>query len=159
MALTLTTSSFQTVAGPTRLPYTPDPASMAYQVDEPGKALIVNTAAPLTQPNSIRLEVSTVNDVFARSPVQAGPEQRKDGLSLLVEVNEVWMVNDPANTAVLPYYLPIKAHMVLRLPNDTFVTSANVASLVQRLEGAMQRAAAQTLADGLTNPLHGVVRY
>lgn len=159
MALALTTGSFQTVSGPTRVPYTPAAASIGYSVDEPGKVTLTNVSANILQPNTIRLETTTVSDVFSKSPAVAATGQRKDGVSILVEVNEVWKVEDAANTAVIPYYLPVKAHMVLRLPNDTFVTEAAVAALIQRLEGAFQRSAAQTLAEGIANPLHGVVRY
>lgn len=159
MALTLTTGSFQTVSGPTRVPLTPAAASIGYSVDEPGKAVLTNVSASLLQPNSIRIEVSDVANIFAKQTTQPVAGQRIDGVSILVEVNEVWCVNDPANTAVEPYYMPVKAHMVLRLPNDPFCDSAAVAALIQRLEGALQRSAAQTLAEGVNNPLHKVVRY
>jgi len=147
------------VSGPTRVPYTPAAASIGYSTDEPGKAVLTNIAGDLLQPNSIRLEISAITDIFAKTVVNPLTSQRKDGQSILVEVNEVWKVHDASDTSVAPYFLPVKAHMVLRLPNDTFVDSAAVAALIQRLEGAAQRSAAQTLADGITNPLHGVVRY
>lgn len=159
MALALTTGSFQTVSGPTRVPLTPAAASVGYSIDEPGKVVLTNVSASLLQPNNIRMEVADVANIFSKSPATALPGQRVDGVSILVEVNEVWCVADAANTAVIPYYMPVKAHMVLRLPNDPFCDSTAVAALVQRLEGAMQRSAAQTLAEGVNNPLHKVLRY
>lgn len=159
MALALTTGSFQTVSGPTRVPLTPAAASIGYSVDEPGKVVLTNVSASLLQPNSIRMEVTDVANIFTRSQATPLPGQRVDGVSILVEVNEVWCVADAGNTAVAPYYMPVKAHMVLRLPNDALVDSDAVASLVQRLEGAFQRSAAQTLAEGVNNPMHKVLRY
>lgn len=159
MALALTTGSFQTVAGPTRTPSTPAAASVGYSIDEPGKAVLTNINASLLQPNSIRLEVADVANIFSKTSITPLSGQRVDGLSILVEVNEVWCVADGADPSVPPYYMPVKAHMVLRLPNDSFCDSAAVAALIQRLEGAFQRSAAQTLAEGVNNPLHKVVRY
>jgi hypothetical protein len=138
---------------------TPAAASVGYSIDEPGKVVLTNVNASLVQPNTIRMEVAAVNNVFARSLVTPVAGQRVDGLSILLEVNEVWCVADAADPSVVPYYLPIKGHMVLRLPNDSFVDSAAVAALVQRVEGGFQRTAAQTLAEGVNNPLHQVLRY
>lgn len=159
MALALTTGSFQTVSGPTRVPLTPAAASVGYSIDEPGKAVLTNVDASLVQPNSIRLEVADVTNIFSRSSITPLSGQRTDGVSILVEVNEVWCVADAADTSVTPYYMPVKAHMVLRLPNDTFCDDDAVASLIQRLEGALQRSAVQTLAEGVNYPLHRVCRY
>lgn len=159
MALALTTGTFQTVSGVTRVPLTPAAASIGYSVDEPGKVRLTNVGASLLQPNSIRIEVADVSNIFSKTSVTPTVGQRVDGVSILVEVNEVWCVADAGNTATTPYYMPIKAHMVLRLPNDSFCDASAVAALIQRLVGALQRSSTQTLEEAVINPLHKVVRY
>jgi len=159
MAITVTTGSAQTTSGPTRVPYVTLPADYVLSKDTAGEALYTNIGAPVTQPNSLRLAVSNIADVYTKAGVPTIAGQRTSGKQILVQINEVWKVTDAAVATFVPYYLPIQAHMVLRLPDDDQITSSLVATLIQRLEGALQHAAGTTLADGVNTALHGIVRF
>lgn len=159
MAIAMATGTGQAIASTVDfVPTQPTLASYAYSKDEPGEAVYSNIAGALDQPNTIRYAVASIADVFKNSPVAPITDQPVDGLSILVQVNEVWKVADSANTSFVPYYLPVSAHMVLKVPTDEYVTAAAVVSLVARLAGAPMRAAGDNMSVALGQLLHGVTR-
>lgn len=155
MAITVETGTGQTTSGTALTPLAPDAGSYGYTVDDPGQAVMKNVVNALDQPNTVRCQVATVADVFKGSDVAAAAGQRTDGLSILVQITESWKVTDSVTGDV--YYLPISAHMVLKIPVDANITGALLQALVTRLVGSLDRGAAD-VADSLTSLSHGVVR-
>lgn len=156
MAITLATGTAQALATPTHQPLAPNVGSFKYSKDDPGESILMNVAGALDQPNSIRYGVTRIADVFKGSPAAPVAGQRVDGNSFLVQLAETWKVYDGADTSVQPYYLPVSAHMVLKLPVDALVTGALVETLLLRLLGAIQRNATDDLDVALTPLLHGI---
>lgn len=157
MAIALGTGTAQTTnvtAAQTLL--MPVVASHRYMIDDSGNAVRANVVGALDQPNTIKYGVSRIADVFRGASVEAADGQRKDGNSILVQVNEVWKVADAADSTVVPYYLPASAHMVLKIPVDANITSAVVAAFILRLMGAPFVAAGDSLATAIDPLLHGV---
>lgn len=159
MSLTLVSATGQTTSAPTRTPKIPDSGLFVFKSDEAGESVMENTSAPITQPNAVRYAVGVVSDVFKNTPANPASGQRKDGKSILIQINETWKLYDPANTALAPIYLPVQAHMVLRFPVDESITSTELAALVDRLVGAATRDDEQTLASALDPLLHGITKF
>lgn len=158
MAITLATGTGQALSVPTLTPKAPSLATYAYSKDVPGEAIYTNVVGALDQPNSLRHGVTSVADVFRNTPVTANADQRRDGLSLLTQVNEVWKVYDNADNSVLPYYLPVSAHVVLKLPTDANITAAIVRDLMLRLIGSPCRNGTDAYDVAIGPWVHGITR-
>jgi len=158
MALSLATGSAQSSNCSTQTPLYPATGSYAFAKDDPGEAIMSNTAGALDQPNTVRYAVSNVADVFKNASLSPSAGQRVDGLSILVQVNEVWKIDDAADS-LAPIYFPASAHMVLKVPNDALVTSSVLSSLVLRLVGAPFRNGTDTLAVAYNPLLHSICRF
>lgn len=155
MSITVETGTGQTSSGTALTPLAPAPGSYGFTVDDPGQAVMKNVVNGLDQPNTIRYSLATVADVFKGSDVSAAAGQRADGLSILAQITESWKVTDSVTGEA--YYLPVSAHMVLKVPVDANVTGALLAALVARLAGALDRGTTD-MAEVLTSLSHGVVR-
>lgn len=158
MALSLATGSAQGSNCATQTPLYPTTGSYAFAQDDPGEAIYANVAGALDQPNKILFKASAIPDMFKSVPLTPAVGQRVDGLSLLVQVQETWKIDDAAD-AVAPIYFPVSAHTVLRIPTDALVTPAVVASMLLRLWGAPFRNGTDTLATAITSLVHGITRF
>lgn len=158
MALTLTTGSAQTVVGASLTPFFQPAASYIVSKDVTGETQYVNTAAALDQPNSVRMAVSSVADIFKGVPgLNPLAGQSRAGISILAQLMETFKVDDAAD-GLAPYYLPFSAHLVIKSPLDSLITSTVIADAVRRLLGTFLRTNAETLADGINYPLHFVTK-
>lgn len=153
MAITVETGTGQTSSGTALTPLAPAPGGYGFTVDDPGQSVAKNVINALDQPNTLRVSVSNVADVFKGSDAAAVAGQRTDGLSALVQITETWKVTDTVTGAV--YYLPISAHFVLKVPIDANITGAALEALVARLVGAVDRGTV-TMDDVLDQIIHGV---
>lgn len=94
---------------------------------------LVNNTSPIDCPETIRYAVSDVQNIYKGTTIDPNLfMDTKRGVSLLVQLNQVYNVTDSA----VPAYnrvLPIKAHMVLQIPVDQVVTADMVQALVGRL--------------------------
>jgi len=158
MAITLVTGTGQALAIPTQVGVAPSLATFAYSKDEPGESIYTNTLAALDQPNQLRFAASAVADAFKNTGVTPGSRQRKDGMSYLWQVQEVWKVSDPADAAFEPIYLPVSAHVVLKWPLDSYVNANGLRNLVLRLLGAPCRNGTDAYDVALAPVLHGITR-
>jgi len=153
MAITVDTGSGQTASGSSLVPLAPIAGGYGYTVDDPGQSVLKNVVNALDQPNTLRFSVSAVNDVFKGSDAAPIAGQRVDGLSVLAQVTETWKVTDSVTGVV--YYLPISAHMVIKVPVDANITGAALQALVARLAGSIDRGGTD-MAETLTSLIHGV---
>lgn len=94
---------------------------------------LTNLTSPVVYPEKMRFSVSDVANVYSGSSVEPSLySPTKRGVSLLVQVNEMWKVTDTVD----PSYevaLPVQAHLVIKVPNHELVTPAAVETMVGRL--------------------------
>lgn len=97
------------------------------------EVVLTNTTTPLDQVETIRFGFSEIADIYAKSGLNTDqiPGSKK-GLNVLSQINEVWKVTDPANAALLQY-LPVSAHLVIKVPQSGYITPALVQTLITRL--------------------------
>jgi len=158
MAITLATGSAQGSNCATQTPLYPTTGSYAFSKDDPGEAIYSNIAGTIDQPNSIRYGFESVADMFKGTPFSPAEGQVAQGLSMLVQVNELWKFDDAADT-LAPLYVPVSARMVLKVPQDALVTSAVVSALSMRLLGAIFRNGTDSYATAVNGLLHGITRF
>lgn len=158
MAITLATGSAQGSNCASQVPLYPTTGSYVVSKDEPGEAILTNVAGALDQPNSIRFGVSAISDIFRNTPLSPAPGQSVAGVSMLAQVNEVWKLDDAADS-LSPLYVPASAHLVVKVASDALVTPTVVANLMLRLFGAPFRNGTDSLATAITSWLHGVARF
>lgn len=156
MAIALATGSGSTTnvtAAQTLL--MPTVGSFKLLANSPNEAVYVNVAGALDQPNKVRHAVSVIPDVFKGLDIEPDAGQRTDGLSILSQITELWKVDDAANSSFNPYYLPVSAHMVIKVPVDALITSQVLGNLFLRLAGSVWGAAGQSLAQAFDPLLRG----
>lgn len=99
-----------------------------------GKEVVVtNLTSPVDRPENIRLSYSEVANVYTGTGVDPSlfaPTKR--GVSLLLQVTEIWAVTDDAD-ADFRIDLPVSAHLVVKFPSSEYVTAARIEALVGRL--------------------------
>lgn len=156
MAVTLATGTGSATAVPAQTPLMPTLASFRLQSQTAQETVYVNSVGALDQPNKVRHAVAEVADVFKNTGVAPDTGQATQGLSILTQVTETWKVDDPANTSFASYYLPVSAHMVMKVPNDALITSTVLAAFYLRAVGSIWGAADDTLVEALEPLLHGV---
>lgn len=156
MAITLDTGDSQANAAVAAAPLHLDADAFKLLKDDPGECQLANVAGTLDQPNTIRYSVQPIADIFNAAPIDPDADQRRDGHSYLIQVNETWKKYDAADTSVTPVYFPASAHMVLKLPVDALVTADVAKLLVRRLLGALTMSATDSIEDGLGPLLVGV---
>lgn len=101
--------------------------------DEPDNAVLTNLTAPQGQPERFRWGYSEVADVYKGTDIEpALRTQMKRGVQVLCQLTETWNVTDTED-ATYNVALPVSAHIVLKIPNSTVITAANVEYLVGRL--------------------------
>lgn len=135
----------------------PATSSFNYLKDDPGESILVNVVGGLDQPEQIRYSVTSVPDIFKASPVNPIAGQRPDGISVLVQLTQVLKVT-PETEGAPVRYLPVSAHMVLKLPIDPDIDSGVITNLVSQLVGSVCRNQMETLGEAYLPLLHGVTR-
>lgn len=97
------------------------------------EAKLINITSPVPYPETMRISVSDVADVYKNSGVEIaaqGPTKR--GKSILVQLNENWTVTDSTDPT-FSNTLPVQAHMVIKVPNSDVITPDMVLALVGRV--------------------------
>lgn len=100
------------------------------------EATIVNINSPLDQPESIRFAVSEVADVYAGAGLSSDQViGSKTGTRLLAQLNMTAKVTDDSGNVV--NYLPISAHLVLKIPKSAYITNDTIELVKNRLIGTL----------------------
>lgn len=98
---------------------------------------LINNTSPIDCPETVRYAITDVANIYKGTAIDPNLfMDTKRGVSLLVQLNQVYTVTDaavPAYTRVLP----IKAHMVLQLPVDQVLTADMVKDIVGRLNSCL----------------------
>lgn len=120
---------------------------------EKGAVILTNLTSPLDKPETFRVAVSDVKDIYKGSvidPAQYGPSRK--GVSLLCGLNQVFTVTESATG--VSYDVPLKMHIVIQAPTEALVTPAVIeASLGRLIAGLYESGSATT--DRLTALLRG----
>lgn len=105
--------------------------------DSSKEVILSNITSPLDQAETIRLGFSEIANVYTNAGLNAdqiiGP---KNGVSLLTQLTTTLKVTDDTGANVLGY-LPISAHMVIKVPKSSYITNDIVKTIVTRLTGTL----------------------
>lgn len=108
-----------------------------------GSVILTNLTSPLDKPETYRVAVSNVNDVYKGSgidPAQYGPTRK--GVSMLCALNDVYTVTD--SVTGLSYDIPMKGHIVLQVSADALITPAVIETFVGRLLAGLYESGSAT---------------
>lgn len=108
-------------------------ADFRVKSEEPNEVLLTNMTSPIGFPENFRIGISEVANVYKGSNIDPAfcPPSKK-GLSLLVQLTEMWKVTDTTD----PSYevcLPVSAHIVIKVPNNEAILASDVNALIGRL--------------------------
>lgn len=97
------------------------------------EVVLTNTTSPLDQPETIRFGFSEIADIYAKSGLNTDQiSGTTKGVNVLAQINETLKVTDSSNAA-FSQYLPISAHLVVKVPQSGYITPAIVKTLITRL--------------------------
>lgn len=120
-------------------------ADFRVKTESSSEVVVVNTTSPLDQPESIRFGYSEIADIYAKSGLNSDlVSGTKKGINLLVQVNDTIKVSDPTAPTFVQY-LPISAHVVIKVPQSSVITPAVVQTLINRLCGSLYENATTNL--------------
>lgn len=95
--------------------------------------ILTNLTSPFDRPETLRVGYSRVKDVYVNSQIDPSVySPSKAGVSILTQLSETFSVTDTVD----PSYrvdLPVKAHLVITVPNSADITVNMVETLVGRL--------------------------
>lgn len=108
-------------------------ADFRTRVDDPDEAVLTNLTAPQGRPEKYRWAYSEIPDVYRNTDIEpALRNQTKGGVQVLCELTDTWSVTDTED-ATFNVALPVKAHIVLRIPNTDYLQVEQVQYLINRL--------------------------
>lgn len=97
------------------------------------EVVLTNITSPVDRPENIRLAYTNVANIYGGTSIEPSVlAPTKRGVSILTQITDVMSVTDDAN-ADFRIDLPLSAHLVLKVPQSEYVTSAVVQELVGRL--------------------------
>lgn len=115
------------------------------KVESSKETILTNTSTPLDQPETIRFGFSEIADVYSKSGLNTDQiSGTLKGLNLLAQINETIKVTDTANAA-FSQYLPISAHLVIKVPQSGYITPAMITTLVTRLVATLYESGVSNL--------------
>jgi hypothetical protein len=95
---------------------------------------IVNEKSPFGTPETIRFAVDRVSNIYSGTGIEPGTYASvKSGTSALVQLNDVLITQDADGNAI---NLPVKAHLVIAVPNNENITVEVLNTAFCRLVGA-----------------------
>lgn len=112
-------------------------ADYAVTVDDAGKGELTNLTTPINQKETVVFGISNVPDIYKNTGIDPSHfSQVKQGVSLLVQVNETVRVTD-TDSPDFEIDLPISAHVVLKVPTSQYITAELCQTLVLRTVASM----------------------
>jgi hypothetical protein len=96
-----------------------------------------NKTSPIDQLETIRVQASEITDVYKNTGIDpsAYAPSRK-GLSILAQVNDILRVTDTVD-ATFMVDLPVSAHLVIKVPQSSFITPDLVMAIAGRALAAL----------------------
>lgn len=103
------------------------------KAESTNEVILCNITSPLDQPATIRYGYSDIANIYKNSGISsdfvAGTVK---GANLLAQVTETIKVTDSVD-ASFAQYLPISAHLVLKVPQSAYIDNAQMQRITQRL--------------------------
>lgn len=97
------------------------------------EVILCNITTPLDQPATIRYGYSEIANIYKNSSINSdfisGPRK---GANLLAQITETVKVTDSVD-ASFSQYLPVSAHLVLKVPQSAYIDSTQMQRIIQRL--------------------------
>lgn len=124
------------------------------KADDASEGIITNLTSPVSFPEKVRYGFTVNPNIYKGTGIDPAfyPPSRQ-GVSLLTGLQEVWTVEDDADPK-FKIALPVSAHVVVKVPNNEYVTTADVEKLIVRLFTMLYAQNSGTL-DRLTALLRG----
>jgi len=98
----------------------------------PGSVVLAYNKAPIDAPQTVRFASTPIANIYQNTPVDPSYQlPQKRGLSLVAQLNQVVTVTDNADPS-FRVDLPYSAHVVLRTPMSSFLTEAQIWSILTR---------------------------
>lgn len=91
-----------------------------------------NKTSPIDQLETIRVQATDIPDVYKGTtidPAVYAPSRK--GLSLVCQVNDILRVTDTVDASFMAD-LPISCHIVMKVPSSSFITAAQVETVLTR---------------------------
>lgn len=113
------------------------PIDYRLKSDSPKEVILSNITSPLDQPESIRYGYSDIANIYANAGLNSDQViGSKNGMSILTQLNTTLKITDDTGATVLGY-LPISAHVVLKVPKSGYITEDILKSVTSRLIGTL----------------------
>lgn len=114
-------------------------SDFAVKSESAGEVVLVNTTTPYDQNEKIRFGYSEIADIYKGSDLSADQyAANKSGVNILVQVTETVKVTDSTLSGAVAY-LPISAHLVLKVPKSAYLDDATVKTAICRLVGTLYK--------------------
>lgn len=129
-------------------------ADFAKKTVDAGSVIITNLTSPLDRIETIRYAVSKVNNVYSGTGIESGFHSVvKSGVSVLIQDNTV--LSETIDSTRVDY--PISAHIVLRIPLASIITSEILDQVMARLIGACYDQSGATPGPRLNKLIRGAL--
>lgn len=116
------------------------------KIDDPDHVEITNLTSPLGAKEDMIFKTQVINNVYRNSGIDNSMQSaKKQGCSLLSQINEVWTIKD-SDPSVPDYQLPVSAHIVLRFPSDPNITEDSLLELMKRADATLYDTGSNTTA-------------
>lgn len=107
--------------------------NFAIQSNRAGEATITNMNCPVAYPETVRFSAADVRNVYKDSGVDPNLYAASArGRSVVVSIKDTWKEFDTED-ATYEVALPMKAHLVVTVPNVATITDADIERFVARL--------------------------
>lgn len=107
--------------------------------DKAGDVEITSVVTPLDAPSSFHFAATQVANVYSGISPAVPANYRSPsagGVKLLIQNTETWSITDSAD----PSYqvnLPVEAHLVVKVPQNSMITATAVEGLIKRTLGGL----------------------
>lgn len=101
--------------------------------DTAKEAILTNITSPMDRVETIRFGSTDIKDVYTGTgidPAFMAPSHK--GVSIVMQMNDIWRYCDATNLALPQIDLPISAHIVLKVPKTSYVTADQFLSALTR---------------------------
>lgn len=124
----------------------------------PGLVVYTDVTSPQDQPSTLRIAQSSRSNVYAGTSIDPSVFlPTKQGTDTIVEIREVWSESDSTDSTYLRMF-PVRLALTLTTPNANQVSIASIERLVARAIAALAAQGKDTLDEGVSALLHGVVQ-
>lgn len=113
------------------------PTTFAKREASAGESVLVNTGSPTDRLEVVRTAIKDIKNVYNGTGIIPGYQSpNQTGRQLLIQLNETWAKVDSEDSS-FRQDLPVQAHLVIKLPNESLISENDVTELIGRLIGLL----------------------